>query len=464
MAFLQYLSILLCYPGTLYSDIEENPNEIGHSYESLHLVPTSEPDLSLNLSPLPFMYSEFVYSQPQENSLESKNIEKISSEHRPVTTALSEIRESDRLLKFAEKSNHRGKASRFYEQALKLNPQNINALVGYGEFLEQENNHIQAGEMYYRAMVLDPSDDRLKVCRDRVYSYLGVANVNKFRGMDRSVRSLQGFMASEYVPSEDSVFREMFYLQIYHTVAIEGNTLTLEQVKQVIKTGRSPKGYDHTIHELNEIVGAADAFQYANWTLYRKLNPQQSAKIPEVILPDPSSSYSTRKLPRLLDLKLVKDLHHRIIVRQNPQIAGRYRNDDVYVSGYKAPAANQLSQLMSEFESWLHDMELKVFTERLIHPVEFAAEAHYRLVKIHPFADGNGRLSRLLMNIILMRAGYPPTLIRVEDRRRYFQALNYDAQFLQYIMGATSETLNLYLKDLDLGSDLFLPEVIHDEL
>merc|ERR1739848_216379 len=83
-----------------------------------------------------------------------------------------------------------------------------------------------------------------------------------------------------------------------------------------------------------------------------------------------------------------------------------------------------------------------------IHPIQFAAEAHYRLVKIHPFQDGNGRLSRLLMNLILMRAGYPPTLIRVEDRRRYFAALNYDAQFIQYILQATSDTLNIYLKDL----------------
>ena len=70
------------------------------------------------------------------------------------------------------------------------------------------------------------------------------------------------------------------------------------------------------------------------------------------------------------------------------------------------------------------------------------------------------------MNIILMRAGYPPTLIRVEDRRQYFGALNYDAQFLQFILGVTGETLNLYLNELGFEKDMLLPSVIsgHDEL
>ena len=170
--------------------------------------------------------------------------------------------------------------------------------------------------------------------------------------------------------------------------------------------------------------------------------------------------------PRLLNLKLINDLHYRILARVDPKIAGNYRNSDIFVSGYKAPPAEQLKNLMSDFELWMSEMEEKVFELGLIHPIEFAAQAHYRLVKIHPYPDGNGRLSRLLMNIILMRAGYPPTLIRVEDRRKYFNALNYDAQFLQYILGVTGETLNLYLNDLGFEKEFMLPSVIseHDEL
>ena len=58
-----------------------------------------------------------------------------------------------------------------------------------------------------------------------------------------------------------------------------------------------------------------------------------------------------------------------------------------------------------------------------LHPIELAAEAHYRLVTIHPFVDGNGRTARLLMNMILMMNGYPPAIIRKRDRLSYIDSL-----------------------------------------
>lgn len=67
-----------------------------------------------------------------------------------------------------------------------------------------------------------------------------------------------------------------------------------------------------------------------------------------------------------------------------------------------------IPNFMEEFNEWLNSEE----TQKL-HPVEFAALAHYKLVYIHPFLDGNGRTSRLLMNLILMRNGFPPVSIQV---------------------------------------------------
>jgi Fic family protein len=71
---------------------------------------------------------------------------------------------------------------------------------------------------------------------------------------------------------------------------------------------------------------------------------------------------------------------------------------------------------MTEFDQWLN-------TSTDLHPVDFAAEAHYRLVTIHPFTDGNGRVARLLMNLLLLRAGYPLAIIRVEDRFAYIDSI-----------------------------------------
>ena len=58
-----------------------------------------------------------------------------------------------------------------------------------------------------------------------------------------------------------------------------------------------------------------------------------------------------------------------------------------------------------------------------LHPLELAALAHYKFVYIHPFYDGNGRVSRLLMNLVLLQAGYPPVIINVEDKHEYYQRL-----------------------------------------
>ena len=135
---------------------------------------------------------------------------------------------------------------------------------------------------------------------------------------------------------------------------------------------------------------------------------------------------------------------------------------------------------MLEFGYWLETMEDKVFTkapntasaseEDRIHPLRFAAEAHYRLVKIHPFEDGNGRLSRLLMNIILMRAGYPPTLIKIEDRQEYFDSLDYDSSFLSFIIKTSYETVETYMEGFGLekasckGPSVLPPKFANDAI
>ena len=90
--------------------------------------------------------------------------------------------------------------------------------------------------------------------------------------------------------------------------------------------------------------------------------------------------------------------------------SGCYRSVPVRISGSAVilPNPRKVSDLMVEFMEWIHHTS--------IHPVQFAADAHYQLVTIHPFIDGNGRTARLLMNLILMMYGYPPAIIRKQDR------------------------------------------------
>jgi Fic family protein len=85
-------------------------------------------------------------------------------------------------------------------------------------------------------------------------------------------------------------------------------------------------------------------------------------------------------------------------------------------SNYRYPDAIMVPELMQGFGDWLN-------SNPALHPVEIATEIHYRLVTIHPFQDGNGRTARLLMNLSLLRAGYPIAVIKTEDRSVYIDAI-----------------------------------------
>jgi Fic family protein len=107
------------------------------------------------------------------------------------------------------------------------------------------------------------------------------------------------------------------------------------------------------------------------------------------------------------------------------------------------PNALKVPELMSRFVSWLHN--------NTNHPVVLAVDAHFKLVSIHPFVDGNGRTARLLMNMILMQAGYPPAIIRKEDRKRYIDSIE-KAQ----LGGSLSEYYSLMYEAINRSLDMYI--------
>lgn len=83
----------------------------------------------------------------------------------------------------------------------------------------------------------------------------------------------------------------------------------------------------------------------------------------------------------------------------------------MFVGSHVPPPHEEIPSLMENYISWLNSEEA-----HSMHPVRYAALAHYKLVDIHPFVDGNGRTSRLIMNLILLKSGYPPVMIVKEQR------------------------------------------------
>ena len=117
-----------------------------------------------------------------------------------------------------------------------------------------------------------------------------------------------------------------------------------------------------------------------------------------------------------IDEACVRELHRRIVARSQPGIAGIYSTLPRRIAGFSVifPNATKIPQMMRELGDWLAQTTPTPAT---------SFDAHFRLAAIHPFADGNGRAARLLMNLLLLRGGYPPVAVRLEDRSIYLDRL-----------------------------------------
>ena len=114
--------------------------------------------------------------------------------------------------------------------------------------------------------------------------------------------------------------------------------------------------------------------------------------------------------------RIVCELHRRIVARSQPGLAGVYSRNPRRIAGSPVvfPNPAKIPQMMEAFGAWL---------ETARPDPDAAFEAHFRLTAIYPFGDGDGRTARLLMNLLLIRGGYPPVAVRPEDRKPYLDSL-----------------------------------------
>lgn len=205
----------------------------------------------------------------------------------------------------------------------------------------------------------------------------------------------------------------------YTSNAIEGNTLNRQETAMVVEKGLTVEG-----KSLKEHLEAANHAEAADFI--KTLVGQKRSELNESDL---------------------RDIHRLILSKIDDINAGKYRNIPVKIAGtdVKLPHHAHISYLMKEFVDWLH-------RENPDHPVKISADAHFKLVGIHPFVDGNGRLARLLMNLLLMQEGYPPAFIRKEDRRAYINSIEKGQKegrlddYYNLISEAVNRSLDVYLE------------------
>lgn len=213
---------------------------------------------------------------------------------------------------------------------------------------------------------------------------------------------------------------EWFKVELtYNSNAIEGNTLNRRETALVIEKGVTVKG--KTLTEHLEATNHAEAIDYVK-----------------------DLAANTKRVD--LTRQDVMNIHKLILQKIDDENAGKYRAIPVAIAGsdVELPDPLKVSELMEEFFAWLK-------SKSNVHPVIIAADAHYKLVRVHPFVDGNGRTARLLMNLLLMQANYPVTVIGNDKREDYINALekahrtNDLNDFYSLVMKAVDSSLDVYL-------------------
>lgn len=215
---------------------------------------------------------------------------------------------------------------------------------------------------------------------------------------------------------------EWFKVELTYTSnAIEGNTLTRAETALVVEKGLTVQGKSLTEHL--EASNHAEALDYVKMLVGKKRQNLTENDIFEI---------------------------HRLILNKIEECnAGRYRTQHARLTGSDVVLPNpvKISDLMEEFVKWL-------ISDNSDHIVKIGADAHYKLVSIHPFSDGNGRTSRLLMNLIFMQQGYPPAIIRKEDRLAYINSLEKAQKD-----GSLDDFYNLIYESVERSLDIYLEAI-----
>lgn len=212
----------------------------------------------------------------------------------------------------------------------------------------------------------------------------------------------------------------------YNSNAIEGTSLSLKETQLIIEQGLTIKG--KSLKEHFEAKNHKDAILFVE-----NLVNEKKFQISQL---------------------LIRQIHQLVMKEIDDEWAGKYREVEVKITGTKfvPPDPVAVPVKMRQLEQWLQNKE----NSREL--IDYSALAHYKLVEIHPFIDGNGRSARLLMNLILMNQGFPPTVILKNDRQKYYQTLDLAHKgkikpFVDFIGRNVERSLTWYLEAVVPGKE-----------
>ncbi len=200
----------------------------------------------------------------------------------------------------------------------------------------------------------------------------------------------------------------------YHSNAIEGNTLTLQETKLVLEQGITIGGKPLKDHI--EARNDAEAFDFMVKLVQKK---------------------------EIFSQEIIQQIHD-IVTKGLLKDSGKYRTGNVRITGSSItpPSYQKIISLMDDYIRSIKNLSF--------HPLKKATIIHHRLVWIHPFFDGNGRVARLVTNLFFMQEGYPPIILKQEQRKNYYHVLHQGDEgnlspLAMFLANAMNEALQFHL-------------------
>ena len=237
-----------------------------------------------------------------------------------------------------------------------------------------------------------------------------LAVLNKARPLPTSsVQNIKGALAIEWT---------------YNSNSIEGNTLSLRETQMVLEDGITIGG--KSLREHFEAVNHAKAIEYLHYLMDKD---------------------------ELLSAGDILSIHRRVMMNIQDDYAGRLRDGAVRIRGanFVPPNAGKVPAMLEEIIAYTNA------NPDNLNVIQLATLFHHKFVWVHPFFDGNGRTVRLSMNVILLKAGFPPAIILANDRKKYYAALN------QANKGEYSKLALLMAQALERSLNIYLSAIPHSD-
>ena len=189
----------------------------------------------------------------------------------------------------------------------------------------------------------------------------------------------------ENLTTQKEILRNFLINFAYNTASIEGNTITLKEAQNLLEKGKTPK--DKTLREIYDLQNTEKLFN----NLFAKKNK--------------------------ITHKFIENLHKELMLNIDQRTGYRLKDVKVFRSHFDSTPGPYIKTDMGLLLKWYNENMKK------LHPFVLAVIFHHKFEKIHPFMDGNGRIGRMLMNVILMNNNYPPIIISKKDRTEYLDSL-----------------------------------------